>query len=86
MLPSFQRLHRPLIMHPIRRRDVHNIHVVIIQQVLIRAVGFGKAVCFLGFLGFGEVAGGDGVEDYGGVGFGGMDDLLLNVSVDLSDQ
>jgi hypothetical protein len=73
MLARADRLGRPLEVQPVGRGDVHDIYIFIVKQILVRAVGFGEVVFPLVGLGCGEVAGGDGVEDYGGVGFGGVD-------------
>ena len=73
MLPRLQRLGRPLIMQPVWRGDVHKVNFRVIEQIFIGAVGFSEFVLLFCFLGCGEVARGDGVEDYGGVGFGGVD-------------
>lgn len=76
MLARADRLGRPLEVQPVRRGDVHDVYVFIVQEILVRAVGFGEMVLFLVLLGCLEVARGDGVEDDGWVGFGGVNYLV----------
>lgn len=73
MFPLLDRLGRPLEMQSVGRRHVHDIHLRIVEQFVVRAVSFCEVVLFRGGFGDGGIAGGDGVEDYVGVGFGGMD-------------
>lgn len=51
MLPGLERLRRPLVVQAVRRGNVHDIDVRIVQEILIRAVGFGKTVVPLVLLG-----------------------------------
>lgn len=62
-------------MQPVWSRDVHKVDVGIIEQIFVRAVCFCEFVLFFCLLGCGDVVRGDCVEDYGGVGFGGVDYL-----------
>lgn len=62
-------------MQSVWRGNIHKVDFRVIEQIFVRAVGFSKFVLFFGFLGCGEVARGDCVEDYGGVGFGGVNYL-----------
>ena len=73
MLPRLQRLGRPLVMQSVGRGDVHKVNFGIVEQIFVGTVGFYKIILFFGFLGCGEVARGDGVKDYGRVGFGRAD-------------
>lgn len=67
MLPGLQRLRRPLVMQSVGRSDVHEVNFGVFQELVVGPVGFGEVVFFFGLLGCGEVARGDGVEDYPGV-------------------
>lgn len=72
MLPRLQRLRRPLIMQPVWRGNIHKVDLWVIEQIFVRAVRFSEIVLLFCLLGCGDVARGDCVENYGGVGFGGM--------------
>lgn len=57
-------------MQRVGRGDVHEVNGRVVKQVLVGAEGFGEVELFCLLLCDFEVAGGDAVEDDGGVGFG----------------
>lgn len=68
-------------MQRVRNRHIHEVDVRIVKEILVRAVRFSEAVLALRFLGLGEAARSDGVEDYRWVGFRRVDYCLLVVSM-----
>lgn len=74
MLAGLERFTGPLVMQAIRRRNVHKVHLRIVEQFLVASVGFLESVLSCRCLGGVQAAGCNCVQDHVRVCFRRMDD------------